>query len=89
VDRLANGVEKHVPSGRGGRGFAEIQKNVAAVSEMCSQKAAAADVAAAWIYYGLGVADRDGGIDGVAALTEHFYAGFGGQVLGGYHQAGC
>ncbi len=94
-DDVALGVEVHVGAGCGGGLFAVVEEDRAAVLEggvfsdaaggcgADEHEAAATDVAGGGVDDGEGKANGYGGVDGVAALVEDFYAGVGGVVVDG------
>jgi len=87
ADHVARGVEVHARRGSERRLLAEIEEGLAAVGELQGHEAAAAEVAGRGIDDCERVADRDRGIDGVAAPSQHLDAGLGRQVLRAHHHA--
>ncbi len=80
--RIAVGVLVHGRGGRAGRGLAEIDERGAPVVEADGHEPAAAEIA------GLGegdrerIADRDRGIDGIAAALQHIDPGLRREPVG-------
>ncbi len=82
-----------------GRLLAEIEEGLSAVGELQRHEAAAAEIAGRRIDDGERIADRDRGVDGVAAALEDVDADLGREVLGRHdhavlgghrcHRSGC
>ena len=91
--RLAVGVQVHVRRGGQRRALAEVDEGVYAGfaprgRRVDHHEPAAADVAAAGMDHGQGVADRHRRIDGIPAPAQHRGADIRRVVLGGDHHAG-
>ena len=65
----------------------KLMKSVAPVGEVDRHEPAAADIAAARLDHGERIADRDRGVDRIAAGGENAGADRGGDVLRGHHHA--
>ena len=85
--RLTSRIEIHVTRRRRRRRFAKIDEDVPAIGQMRGQEPAAAYVAATRVHHRLGIADSDGGIDGVAALPQDVHPRLGRQTLGRHDKA--
>ena len=84
---LAGTVEIHVARCGARRLLAEIDDRTAAVREADQHEPAAADIAAARIDDGQRVADRDRGVDRVAAGFQDFRADLAGEMVRADHHA--
>ena len=86
-DDVAVRPEIHV-AGRGERRlFAEIEERLAAIGELHRHEAAAADIAGRRVDDGERIADRDRGIDRVAAALQHVDADARRELVGRDHHA--
>ena len=82
------GIQVGLARGRGRRRLAIIDGELFfAIGEMDDHEAAAADVAGARIGHRHREADRDRGVDGIAAALEHLDADAGGALLLRHHHA--
>ena len=85
--RLAARVEVHVVRGLGRGLLTEVNECRASVGKADQHESAAAEVAGEWIRDGKRHADRDGGVDRIAARLENLYADIGGDGLLRSHHA--
>ena len=85
---LAALVEEHVARGRGRRGFAVVDRDgLAARRDVDQHEPAAADVAGLRMGHGKSEADRDRGVDRVAALLQDVHPDAAGELLLRHHHA--
>src|SRR5215470_4857773 len=67
-------VEMHAGGRALGRGLAEIEERLAAVGELDRHESAASEIAGRRVDHRQCIADRDRGIDSIAATPEHIHA---------------
>ena len=86
-DHVASGVEVHVRGGGQRCLLAEVEESLLAVGELQRHEAAAAEVAGGRVHHRQRVADRDRGVDRVAAFPQHLDTSLGGEMLGRHDHA--